>query len=78
MGFRCWYSRTSAATSFQGRAGSFVKIVRHDGIGTSLYAKRLEKGRFVWPTARDGVVSLTGAQLAACSTGSIWRSPQYS
>jgi transposase len=29
-----------------------------------LYAKRLECGRFVWPQARDGVVSLTPAQLS--------------
>jgi len=49
---------------FRGRAGSLVKIVWHDGIGMSLYAKRLEKGRFIWPSATDGVVSLTASQLA--------------
>ena len=49
---------------FRGRSGSLVKIIWHDGIGMSLYAKRLEKGRFVWPSAKDGVVSLTTAQLA--------------
>jgi transposase len=49
---------------FRGRAGSLVKIIWHDGIGMSLYAKRLEKGRFIWPSARDGMVSLTSAQLA--------------
>lgn len=32
---------------FRGRSGSLVKIIWHDGIGMSLYAKRLEKGRFV-------------------------------
>ena len=32
---------------FRGRAGSLVKIIWHDGIGMSLYAKRLEKGRFI-------------------------------
>src|SRR5467141_1115929 len=35
---------------FRGRSGSLVKILWHDGIGMSLYAKRLERGRFVWPT----------------------------
>ncbi len=30
----------------------------------SLYVKRLERGRFVWPQAREGVVSLTPSQLA--------------
>src|SRR3546814_2828882 len=48
---------------FRGRTGSLVKIIWHDGIGMSLYAKRLEKGRFVWPSAREGIVSLTNAQL---------------
>ena len=36
---------------FRGRSGSLVKIIWHDGIGLSLYAKRLEKGRFIWPSA---------------------------
>jgi len=48
---------------FRGRSGSLVKIIWHDGIGMSLYAKRLEKGRFVWPSAKEGTVSLTGSQL---------------
>ena len=29
----------------------------------SLYAKRLERGRFIWPTPTDGVVPITAAQL---------------
>ena len=44
---------------FWGRAGSLLKIIWHDGIGMSLYAKRLERGRFVWPSAKDGTVSLS-------------------
>jgi transposase len=32
---------------FRGRSGSLCKILWHDGLGMSLYAKRLEKGRFV-------------------------------
>ena len=32
---------------FRNRAGSLIKIIWHDGIRMSLYAKRLEKGRFV-------------------------------
>jgi len=32
---------------FRGRAGSLIKIIWHDGIGMPLYAKRLEKRRFV-------------------------------
>ena len=41
---------------FRGRAGSLVKVLWHDGVGMSLYAKRLEKGRFIWPSEKDGVV----------------------
>ncbi|MBC7285622.1 IS66 family insertion sequence element accessory protein TnpB [Hoeflea sp.] len=63
---------------FRGRSGSLVKIIWHDGMGMSLYAKRLEKGRFVWPSAKDGVVSLTHAQLACLLEGIDWRNPQYS
>jgi transposase len=49
---------------FRGRTGSLVKILWHDGIGMSLYAKRLERGRFIWPSAAAGVVSISSSQLA--------------
>ena len=32
---------------FRGRRGDVIKILWHDGLGTSLYAKRLERGRFL-------------------------------
>src|SRR3954463_4014212 len=37
-----------------------------------LYAKRLEAGRFCWPSPADGVVRLTGAQLATLLEGLAW------
>ena len=47
---------------FRGKSGSLIKILWHDGLGMSLYAKRLERGRFVWPSAAAGVVvDLAGA-----------------
>jgi transposase len=49
---------------FRGKRGDLLKILWHDGIGMSLYAKRLEHGRFIWPSAADGVVAITAAQLA--------------
>src|ERR1700751_689140 len=49
---------------FRGRSGSLIKILWHDGIGMSLYAKRLERGRFIWPSADSGVVSISTSQLA--------------
>ena len=48
---------------FRGRSGSLIKILWHDGIGMSLY-KRLERGRFIWPSADSGVVSISTSQLA--------------
>ena len=39
---------------FRGRRGDLLKILWHDGVGTSLYAKRLERGRFQWPVTSGG------------------------
>ena len=44
-----------------------------DGQGLVLYAKRLERGRFLWPQARDGIVTLTPAQLSMLLEGIDWR-----
>ncbi|WP_418219759.1 IS66 family insertion sequence element accessory protein TnpB [Bradyrhizobium icense] len=41
---------------FRGRAGTLIKALWHDGVGLSLYAKRLDRGRFIWPATVDGVV----------------------
>src|SRR5437667_303447 len=50
--------------AFRGARGDLIKILWHDGIGMSLYAKRLERGRFIWPSPADGVVAISAAQLA--------------
>ena len=60
---------------FRGRRGDLVKVLWWDGQGLVLYAKRLERGQFVWPQARDGVVSLTPAQLSMLLEGIDWRMP---
>ena len=62
---------------FRGRNGSLIKIFWHDGVGMSLYAKRLERGRFVWPSAAAGVVSIAPSQLAYMLDGIDWRNPQH-
>jgi len=62
---------------FRGRSGALVKILWHDGIGMSLYAKRLERGRFVWPQAMAGVVAISSSQLAYMLDGIDWRNPQH-
>ena len=38
--------------------------------------KRLERGRFVWPSATEGKIALTAAQLAMLLEGIDWRAPQ--
>jgi transposase len=62
---------------FRGRRGDLVKVLWHDGIGMSLYAKRLERGRFIWPSPADGVVAISGPQLAYLLEGIDWRNPVH-
>ena len=50
---------------FRGRRGDLVKILWHDGVGMSLYLKRLEDGKFAWPQVQDGVMRMSPAQMAA-------------
>ena len=60
---------------FRGRRGYLLKALWWDGQGLCLYAKRLEKGRFVWPSPADGSVVLTPAQLGMLLEGMDWRMP---
>ena len=62
---------------FRGRRGDLLKILWHDGLGMSLYAKRLELGRFIWPSPVDGAVAITAAQLSYMLEGIDWRNPQW-
>jgi transposase len=61
---------------FRGRRGDLVKVIWFDGQGACLFSKRLEKGKFVWPSAKDGKLSLTPAQLSMLLEGIDWRMPQ--
>lgn len=61
--------------AFRGRRGDLVKLVWFDGDGLCLFAKRLERGRFVWPQATSGTVSLSAAQLSMLLEGIDWRRP---
>jgi transposase len=60
---------------FRGKRGDLLKILWHDGLGMSLYAKRMERGRFIWPTPTDGMVAITAAQLGYMLEGIDWRNP---
>ncbi|MFV0292353.1 MAG: IS66 family insertion sequence element accessory protein TnpB [Paracoccus sp. (in: a-proteobacteria)] len=61
---------------FRGRSGNLVKVIWWDGQGACMFTKRLERGRFVWPSAKEGKVALTPAQLAMLLEGIPQRSWQ--
>lgn len=61
---------------FRGRRGDLVKLIWFDGDGLCLFSKRLERGKFIWPQATEGSVSLTRAQLSMLLEGIDWRRPQ--
>jgi transposase len=61
---------------FRGRRGDLLKLLWWDGQGLCLFTKRLERGRFVWPSASTGAVALTPAQLAMLLEGIDWRMPR--
>jgi transposase len=61
---------------FRGRRGDRIKCLWWSGDGLCLFAKRLERGRFVWPQATSGTVLLTSAQLSMLLEGIDWRRPQ--
>ena len=61
---------------FRGRRGDVIKMLWHDGDGLCIFHKRMDSGRFVWPKAESGSISLTRAQLAMLCEGIDWRRPQ--
>jgi transposase len=61
---------------FRGRRGDLIKLLWWDGDGLCLFAKRLERGRFIWPQAENGTVALTRAQLSMLLEGIDWRRPK--
>jgi transposase len=67
---------------FRGRRGGLLKVLWHDGQGMCLFAKRLEHGRFIWPSTApredaDRTVTITPAQLGYLLEGIDWRLPQH-
>jgi len=73
-----WCDRHAALIHDAGSASRTIKIIWWDGQGACLFSKRLEKGRFVWPSAKEGKIALSTAQLAMLLEGIDWRLPQRS
>lgn len=61
---------------FRGRRGDLIKLLWWSGDGLCLFAKRLERGRFVWPQATSGSVHLSSAQLSMLLEGINWKRPE--
>ena len=61
---------------FRSRRGNLIKILWSDGQGVCLFAKRLEHGRFIWPSPADGAVTISAGQLGYLLEGIDWRMPQ--
>ncbi|MFM0572083.1 IS66 family insertion sequence element accessory protein TnpB [Paraburkholderia caledonica] len=61
---------------FRGCRGDLVKLLWATDDGLWLLAKRLERGRFIWPQADGGKIHLTSAQLSMLLEGIDWRHPQ--
>lgn len=64
---------SGAVYVFRSKRADRVKLIFWDGTGVCLFAKRLEDGKFQWPTIGGGVLRLTAAQLAALLEGLDWR-----
>ena len=54
---------------FRGRRGDLIKIIWWDGQGAGLFSKGLERGRLNWPSAKEGKIAPTAAQLAMLLEG---------
>jgi transposase len=61
---------------FRGRRGDRVKLLWYSQDGLCLFYKRLSCGKFVWPQAASGTVSLSAAQLSMLLEGIDWRHPK--
>jgi len=59
-----------------GRIRDLVKLIWQSGDGAYLFVKRLERGRFLWSSVADGVVTISAAQLFYLLSGIDWRTPQ--
>ena len=68
---------SGAVFAFRGKAGNLLKVLWWDTQGFCLFAKHIERGKFLWPrSTHQGSVSLTSAQLAMLIEGIDWRLPQ--
>ena len=81
VGAGCWVGIRHRRKSGTGEAREYFlagSTLSWPMIGMALYAKRLERGRFLWPSPADGTVAISAAQLGYLLSGIDWRNPQES
>src|SRR6478672_10477976 len=61
---------------FRGRRSDLLKVIWHDGQGACLFTKRLERGRFLWPSVADRAVTISTAQMSYLRSGIVCRHPK--
>jgi len=58
---------------FRAKRADRLKLVVWDGTGLVLINKRLEAGRFSWPSISDGIIMISRSQFEALFEGVEWR-----
>lgn len=58
---------------FRSKRGDRIKILVWDGSGLVMIYKRLDEGRFSWPSVRDGTMRLSRGQFEALFEGLDWK-----
>jgi len=58
---------------FANKRANRLKILVHDGIGIWLAARRLHRGKFIWPQPGSANLQLERAQLDALVLGLPWQ-----
>jgi transposase len=66
-------ARPHTAYLFANRRATRLKVLVHDGIGVWLAARRLNAGKFVWPSDVTGTVTMSREQLDALVLGLPWQ-----
>ena len=64
---------SGAVYVFRAKRADRIKLIFWDGTGLCLFAKRLERGRFIWPATVGAAVTITAAQLGYLLEGIDWR-----
>lgn len=67
---------SGALFAFRGKRSDLVKLLWYDGQGLYLFSKRMDRGRFIWPSTPTFSVAMTAAQLSMLLEGIDWRRPE--